>query len=76
MELERLRQLEAIEREGTMSAAAQVLHLSQPALSRSLGRLERELGSLSSIVWDAASSSTTPVGSPWSTQGKSSGPSG
>lgn len=44
MELEQLRQLEAIEREGTMSAAAQVLHLSQPALSRSLGRLERELG--------------------------------
>ena len=44
MELEQLRQLEAIEREGTMSAAAQVLHLSQPALSRSLGRLESELG--------------------------------
>ena len=44
MELEQLRQLEAIEHEGTMSAAAQVLHLSQPALSRSLGRLERELG--------------------------------
>ena len=44
MELEQLRQLEAIEREGTMSAAARVLHLSQPALSRSLGRLESELG--------------------------------
>ncbi len=44
MELEQLRQLEAIEREGTMSAAARELHLSQPALSRSLGRLEAELG--------------------------------
>lgn len=44
MELEQLRQLEAIEREGTMSAAARELHLSQPALSRSLGRLENELG--------------------------------
>ena len=44
MDLEQLRQLETIEREGTMSAAAQVLHLSQPALSRSLGRLESELG--------------------------------
>ena len=44
MELDQLRQLEAIEREGTMSAAARELHLSQPALSRSLGRLETELG--------------------------------
>ena len=44
MELEQLRQLDAIAREGTMSAAARVLHISQPALSRSLGRLETELG--------------------------------
>ena len=44
MELEQLRQLDAIEREGTMSAAARALHLSQPALSRSVQRLEDELG--------------------------------
>ena len=44
VELEQLRQLDAIAREGTISAAARVLHISQPALSRSLGRLETELG--------------------------------
>lgn len=44
MELEQLRQLDAIEREGTMSAAARALHISQPALSRSVQRLESELG--------------------------------
>lgn len=44
MDLQQLRQLEEIARQGTMSAAARVLHLSQPALSRSLARLEAELG--------------------------------
>ncbi|NDR54534.1 LysR family transcriptional regulator [Actinomyces sp. 565] len=44
MDFEQLRQLEAIAREGTLSAAARSLHLSQPALSRSLQRLEAELG--------------------------------
>lgn len=44
METERLRQIEAIARLGTVSAAARELHMSQPALSRSLARLERELG--------------------------------
>lgn len=44
MELEQLRQLDAIEREETMSAAARALHVSQPALSRSIQRLETELG--------------------------------
>lgn len=44
MEFDQLRQLDAIEREGTMSAAARALHLSQPALSRSMQRLEVELG--------------------------------
>lgn len=44
MEFEQLRQLDAIEREGTMSAAANALHISQPALSRSIQRLEAELG--------------------------------
>lgn len=44
VETERLRQLEAIARLGTVSAAARELHLSQPALSRSIARLEQELG--------------------------------
>ena len=44
MDLDQLRQLDAIARQGTMSAAARALHLSQPALSRSLARLEVELG--------------------------------
>ena len=44
MELEQLRQLDAIEQTGTMTAAARQLHLSQPALSRSVQRLEAELG--------------------------------
>ena len=41
MELEQMRQLDAIARRGTISAAAEELHLSQPALSRSIRRLER-----------------------------------
>ena len=44
VDTERLRQLDAIARHGTMSAAAEVLHISQPALSRSLARLEADLG--------------------------------
>ena len=44
MELDQLRQMIAIEEAGTMSAAADVLSLSQPALSRSVQRLEAELG--------------------------------
>ena len=44
MELEQLRQLVTIADEGTMQAAATRLHLSPSALSRSLRRLEDELG--------------------------------
>ena len=44
METERLRQLEAVARLGTVSAAARELHISQPALSRSLASLEQDLG--------------------------------
>lgn len=44
MELEQLRQLDAIARNKTLQAAASELHLSQSALSRSLKRLEADLG--------------------------------
>lgn len=44
MELEQLRQLDAIARTGTFSAAAAELHTSQPSISRSVRSLERELG--------------------------------
>ena len=44
MELEQLRQLVEVERCGTISAAAEELHITQPALSRSIRRLERDLG--------------------------------
>lgn len=44
MELEQLRQLDEIAQCGTLQAAAERLHLSQSALSRSLRRLEEDLG--------------------------------
>lgn len=44
MEFEQLRQLDAIARMGTFSAAAKELHTSQPSISRSMRALERELG--------------------------------
>lgn len=44
METEQLRQFEAVARLGTMTAAAQELNVTQPALSRSIARLEAELG--------------------------------
>lgn len=44
MELEQLRQLVEVERMGTISAAAEELHITQPALSRSIRRLEADLG--------------------------------
>lgn len=44
MELEQLRQLVAIVESGTLQGAADELHLSQSALSRSLKRLESDLG--------------------------------
>ena len=44
MELEQLRQLDEIVRSGTLQAAAERLHLSQSDLSRSLRRLEEDLG--------------------------------
>ena len=44
VELEQLRQLDMIARCGTMQAAADCLHISQSALSRSVRRLEEDLG--------------------------------
>ena len=44
MELEQLRQLDAIERCKTLSAAAEELHTTQPSLSRSMAKLEADLG--------------------------------
>lgn len=44
MNFEQLRQLDSVARLGTISAAATRLRISQPALSRSLARLESELG--------------------------------
>ena len=44
IELEQLQQLIAFSEYGTISSAADAMHLSQPALTRSLQRLEAELG--------------------------------
>lgn len=44
MNFDQLHQFDAIATYGTISAAAERLHISQPALSRSLARLEDELG--------------------------------
>lgn len=44
MNFDQLQQFSAIAELGTISAAAEQLHISQPALSRSLARLESELG--------------------------------
>lgn len=44
MNTEQLRQFETIAQTGTMTAAAEQLHITQPALSRSMARLEADLG--------------------------------
>lgn len=44
MDIEQLRQLDEIDRAKSISAAAERLRISQPALSRSMQRLESELG--------------------------------
>lgn len=43
-ELYQLRQLLAVAEKGTLSAAAEELHISQPALTRSMQKLEEEFG--------------------------------
>lgn len=44
MDIDQLKQLDAIATHGTISAAADELHIPQPTLSRSIRRLEQELG--------------------------------
>lgn len=44
MNFEQLHQFLCVAQLGTVSAASEQLHISQPALSRSLARLEQELG--------------------------------
>jgi DNA-binding transcriptional LysR family regulator len=44
MDLRRLRAFASVAEHGTVLRAAQVLHITQPALSRQIGGLERELG--------------------------------
>ena len=44
MDSEQLRQVIAISRLGTISAAAREMHMTQPTLSRALKRTEQELG--------------------------------
>lgn len=44
MELYLLEQLIAFSRQGTLSGAAEKLHISQPALSQSMKKLEESLG--------------------------------
>lgn len=44
MDFARLRALAAVAREGTLTAAAESLHYSQPAISHHLSRLEQEVG--------------------------------
>lgn len=44
VDLNRLRVLAAVAREGSVTGAAEALHYSQPAISHHLGRLEAELG--------------------------------
>lgn len=44
LDLQQLHQLLTISEQGTLSAAAEVLHLSQPALTRSMQRLEDQFG--------------------------------
>ena len=44
IELYQLRQFMAFADSGTLSEAAHILHLSQPALSRNMKKLEEDLG--------------------------------
>lgn len=44
MDLKRLRTFVAVAEHGTVSKAAEVLHIAQPALSRQISRLEQEIG--------------------------------
>lgn len=58
MELERVRQFVEVMHTGSVNAAAKKLHVSQPALSRSLRRYEEELGC---TLFDRTSNSLKPT---------------
>ena len=58
MELRELRYLIAIEKAGNLSRAAEALHVSQPALSYAVRRLENELGVQ---IFDRHSGGVTPT---------------
>ncbi|MFE9601171.1 LysR family transcriptional regulator [Streptomyces hokutonensis] len=61
MELREMRVFVAIVEEGSLSAAARRLHLSQPALSQTVGSLERQLG-VRLLVRSSAGMAATPEG--------------
>lgn len=61
MKLEQLRHLVAIVEQGSLRAAARRLHLLQPALTRSVRALERELG-VSLFVRSSSGMTLTPAG--------------
>ena len=44
MDLRRLRAFVAVADHGTVSKAAEILHITQPALSRQIGAFEKEVG--------------------------------
>mgnify|MGYP003704370993 CR=1 FL=1 len=50
MRIEQLEYLLAVTRHGSLRRASEKLHISQPALSEALSKLERELGKLDADV--------------------------
>ena len=67
MDLDQLRQFDAVATYGTISAAADELRMPQPTLSRSLQRLEQELGTSSCHARGVMLSSTRQAGWRWNT---------
>ena len=49
-DLRHLEYLVAIAEEGTFSAAAEALHVTQPALTRMMPRMEEELGQKATVI--------------------------
>lgn len=61
MKLHQLRALAEVARAGSIQRAARAMHVSQPALSKSIRELERQLG-VSLLVRGAAGTTLTPFG--------------